>query len=527
MSLSKLTTFVQIHFEEFFFFLLLALAFSVPTSRLLTSMSEFGLFFLFLIDCRYRLKIKRFIQNRTAVLLSFLYLMLLLGLIFTSDFQSAFKDLRIQLPLFLLPFLFSGAKALNKKRALWVLMAFILGVLYVGIFSSVESWFSHQDLKSILSDRFIKHMRYSLEINLALFSLLLMVFTEYKKRGIQIMFLIIALFFAFFIFRMGALFAYVLFFILLLFLGLYALFHTKKWRFLIALMAFVSIFLTVSYLIYPLAKNYFQEKVPLNIQTLDKVSLNGNPYYFNKDYSLENGKLIYVYVCEKELRAAWNHHSTISYDGLDKKGQELKATLIRYMTSLDLRKDSLGFSRLSKADIQHIENGIANIQYTTKNAFEVRLMQFAFEWEQLQNKPNPSGYSFGQRREYWKVAFYQIKKAWFLGYGTGDIDAVMQQGYKETHSLLNSKFWFRPHNQFLSIELRYGIWGFFLFVFTLFYPPLFQKAFKNPYYLLFFISVFTSFLVEDVFDTQSGVSYFAFFNTFFLLLWPKAESLKE
>ncbi len=527
MSLSKLSRFVQIHFEEYFFFLLLALAFSVSTSRLLTSMSEFGLFFLFLAEGRYYLKIKQFIQNKTALLLSFLFLMLLLGLVFTSNFQAAFKDLRIQLPLLLLPFLFSAAKPLNKKKALWVLMAFILGVLYASLFSRVENWIGHQDLKSILSDRFIKHMRFSLEINLAFFSLLLMAFTESKKRGIQIMLLIIALFLAFFIFWMGALFAYVLFFVLFLFLGFYALFHTKKWRFLITLFALVSFFTTVFYLVYPHAKTYFQEKVPLNIQKLDKVSLNGNPYYFNQDYSLENGKPIYVYVCEKELRAAWDNSSAISYDGLDKKGQELKATLIRYMTSLDLRKDSLGFSRLSKLDIQHIENGIANINYTTKNAFEVRLMQFAFEWEQLQNKSNPSGYSFGQRREYWKVAFHQIKKAWFFGCGTGDIDAAMQQGYKETHSLLKSKFWFRPHNQFLSIGLRYGIWGFLLFIFVLFYPPLIQKTFKNPYYILFFISVFTSFLVEDVFDTQSGVSYFAFFNAFFLLLWPKVESLKK
>ena len=52
-------------------------------------------------------RFKAFMHNKVAVIVASMYLMHILGLLYTSDFQYAFKDLRIKLPLLLFPILLS------------------------------------------------------------------------------------------------------------------------------------------------------------------------------------------------------------------------------------------------------------------------------------------------------------------------------------------------------------------------------------------------------------------------------------
>ncbi len=515
-----LSRLAQNYYEEFFFFFLLVMAFSIPTSRLVMSMSQIALASLWVLDMRYREKLALFFKNKAALILSFLFALHLIGLFYTSDFDAAFKDLRIKLPLLLLPLFFSSAVKFNKKKAHWIIYTFIAGVIYASLFTSIEHWISGEDIKSILSDRFIKHMRFSLSINLAIFSLFLLLFSAWKKVWQRVLTVLIVLWLFVFMLKMGALSAYVIFALLFVFLLIYALTQTSGKKFIFsAITLFITLFVG-SYFVLFLVEPSFLKGGTIEIIPLDKKTAQGNNYSHKPTSLKENGKLIYEYVCEKELNKQWNNRSELSFYGRDKKGQELKATLIRYLTSLDLRKDSLGLSQLSAQDIANVENGIANISYTTKSEFEVRLMRLTFELEQIKNNPSPDGYSFAQRREYWKVSWHMIKKAWLFGSGTGDNSAKMQEGYKETNSKLSPELWFHPHNQFLSFWLSFGVVGLLLFLFILFYPPFYYRAFKNPFYWLFFLTVLISFFIEDLLETQSGVTYFAFFNAFFLMLWP-------
>ena len=77
-----------------------------------------------------------------------------------------------------------------------------------------------------------------------------------------------------------------------------------------------------------------------------------------KDTTTENGFFLWENIAQKELERTWNRKSKrISFNSKDKKNQPVKATLYRFLTSKGLNKDSVGLSKLTKNEIQKIENG--------------------------------------------------------------------------------------------------------------------------------------------------------------------------
>ncbi|NJK85175.1 MAG: hypothetical protein HC906_03650 [Bacteroidales bacterium] len=96
---------------------------------------------------------------------------------------------------------------------------------------------------------------------------------------------------------------------------------------------------------------------------------------------IENGYYIWLYVCDQELEEEWNKISQLPFNGQDKRGQELRHTLIRYLTSKGLRKDSAGISKLSEKDILAVENGDANVLFTKKLSLYPRLYQIIWEFD--------------------------------------------------------------------------------------------------------------------------------------------------
>jgi Ca2+/Na+ antiporter len=87
----------------------------------------------------------------------------------------------------------------------------------------------------------------------------------------------------------------------------------------------------------------------------------------------------------------------------------------------------------------------------------------------------------------------------------------------------------RAHNQFLSITVAFGLFGLLVFIYVLLSPFILKKI---PDILLYsgFIFIFLlSLLNEDTLETQVGVTFFALFNSFLLLMFPsnKKESGNE
>jgi hypothetical protein len=269
-------------------------------------------------------------------------------------------------------------------------------------------------------------------------------------------------------------------------------------------------------------------KIPeVDIDQLPKTTANGNPYQHNIEIqTLENGNLIWLYVSDAELKKAWNDRSTLDYNGYDKKGQSLRTTLIRYLTSLGYTKDSAGVANLSDKDIAMVENGFANYIYSKKFSIYPRLYQIVWEIDVYKKTGNPSGHSFTQRIEYLKTAFQIIRNHFWIGVGTGDLDDAYKTQYEIMNTPLSKEWQHRAHNQLATFYVTFGILGFLWVLFSLVTAPLLENKFRNLYFLMFFIIVILSMLNEDTLETHAGISFFSFFLSFFLFSVPNSEDLK-
>jgi len=256
---------------------------------------------------------------------------------------------------------------------------------------------------------------------------------------------------------------------------------------------------------------------PVDFNTLEKTTKMGNPYWHDlSNPQIENGGYVWLYVATDELREAWDQRSGFKFDGQDKAGQEIKYTLIRFLTSKGYRKDAEGVSKMTDQEVAMVEDGIASIVYVEKPNLYVRIYKIFWEYNRYKVTRNASGHSVMQRLEFWKVSLAIIRENLVIGVGTGDLDLAFQEEYDKSGSLLEKEFRWHSHNQFLAIFATFGIIGLTWFLFSLIFPVIRLGKFHDYYYLSFFIIVMLSMLTEDTLETQAGVTVFAFFSSFYL-----------
>ena len=123
------------------------------------------------------------------------------------------------------------------------------------------------------------------------------------------------------------------------------------------------------------------------------------------------------------------------------------------------------------------------------------------------------------RKKTWSTSLKLVKEKWITGYGTGLSKKVLQEQYKKDGYDYMYKKNYNSHNQYLQVLLDHGIFGFLIlafFTFGMLYASLKQKDFI---YALFLAIMILNFMTESVLETQSGVIFFAFFNTIFFFQW--------
>jgi hypothetical protein len=218
------------------------------------------------------------------------------------------------------------------------------------------------------------------------------------------------------------------------------------------------------------------------------------------------------------LEASWNKRSKIKYTDKDLKGNEIDFTLIRFLTSKGVRKDEDAVNALSSQEVAAIERGVVNVNYQNISSIEGRIHEIFWELDLYKTSGDPNGHSITQRFEFWKAALGIIKENVLFGVGTGDIKNAFELEYDKMKSPLIKEWRLRSHNQYLSITVAFGIIGLLWFLITLIYPMiLFNKTF-DYLYITFFLIAIVSFFTEDTLETQAGVTFFAFFNSFFLFI---------
>ena len=95
-------------------------------------------------DRGFKAKLSRFWHNTPAVLLVAFYLLHVVGLLWTSDFEYALKDLRVKLPILVMPFVLSSMEPLDRKRFNLVMLVYVLSVFVATLFSRLEYRLLHR-----------------------------------------------------------------------------------------------------------------------------------------------------------------------------------------------------------------------------------------------------------------------------------------------------------------------------------------------------------------------------------------------
>jgi len=509
---------LKLNHRYIYFFGLALLAASLPLSKVTMSIAEIILFANWILEGHFKNRFRVFFRNRIALAISSLFLLHVIGLIYTTDFNYAVFDLKVKVPILLLPLILSTTEALEKKHFKYLLMLFIAAVLSSTLIS-LYNYFTmdYLDIRDICL--FISHIRLSLMTCLSIFILLYFVFKDRDfSLWIKILFIIITLWFAVFLVILESITGLSILFITALFLSVIAVAKMKNMLYKVSIIALAVI---ISAIVFFIIRNIYKEYCSysaVNKNEVRKFTSLGNPYSHDTlNTETENGNYVYWNVNQNELRASWNKRSIYKYDSLDRKGQYLKYTLMRFLTSKGYYKDADGVSKLTNEEVHSIENGIASVNYLQAKSFRTRIYETFWELENFSVNSNPNGHSVMQRLEYWKASLGIIRDNLFFGVGTGDMNIAFAQQYDKMKSPLEKKWRLRSHNQFLSITVGFGLFGLLWFLICLIYPFFYKWVRKDYFYIVFFIIAILSMTAEDTIESQAGLTFFVFFNTLFLL----------
>ncbi len=509
-----------------YYFSLIILVIGMPLSKFMMSISQLIMFGNWVLEGNLKNKFIQFLNNKPAVILSSLLILHFIGLIYTSNFADAFLDIKIKIPLFALPLIISTSPSLSEKIFNSILKLFIAAVIFGTIISTLILLdVIHRPIVDIRGiSIFISHIRFALLICVAVFISGYFVYLS-KGKYYKIMWAVIILWLITSLILMESLTGVIILSITLFVMMIYKISTAKKTmlKYGVLILIMVGIFFVCS----SISKMINERNI--NIETvdynkLDKYTSHGNLYAYSATTKLtENGHLIWIYFCESELIESWNKRSALKYTSKDNKGNPMSYTLVRFLTSKGLRKDADAVASLSDEEIKSIERGVPNVNYQSISNIKGRIYETMWEIDLYKNTGDANGHSLTQRFEYWKVALSIIKENILFGVGTGDVQNSFDKKYVQMKSKLAPEWRLHSHNQYLSIAVAFGLTGLAWFLITLFYPMVKLKLTFDYLYITFFIISLVSFFTEDTLETQAGVTFYGFLNSFLLFARQKRK----
>ncbi len=499
----------------FFLFGIVSMGFGIMMGAVPTSVPQFILLINWLLEGGFHENWRRIRYNRVFWATELIFLIHVIGMFYTSDLNEGFKDLQIKLPLLILPVVFFSSTPLTQKEIRLALQAFLIGCLINTLWSLFYSMGLHDTLSARKVSRFMSHIRLGLYLNIALL-VCLKLFSSEKRKVLKWIYVLLFVYFLATMLTMGLATGLFIFVLLLLAIVIYA---TSKLK---PIYTLVVLFLSI--LGFYAGWNYV--KRIYNNQHIAKTSSNnefkqfsaaGNMYLlFDSLGRKENGFYIQRNIQLDELQRVWNRRNPLDSFSIRVHQYNLKRyeALIRYLAGKGLAKDSVGVMSLSAEDIRNISNNIPNHNFNNWSFIHQRVYELVNEYDDLTEKRNVNGNSVTMRYYFWKAAVFSIQQNFWFGTGTGDVKNTMLKSYKDSNSPLNAEWQKRPHNQFLTIAVAFGVLGLTGFLFSLLYP-LFRLYHRvSPIYLGFLFVCLLSFLSEDTLETQAGATFFSFFNTF-------------
>lgn len=496
------------------------IAFFLPISEYISNAAIFLLLTNWIVELGFKEKWNKIRRNISIPLFLLIFATHLVWLIASKNMEYGFHDLKIKLPLLALPVIIGTSKAISRKLIDLIVGVFIFGVListlaglfvYFGVVENPNPY----NVRNIAY--FVSHIRLSLMVALSILILFYFIIERRIIIGYRIIPLtfVIVWFVGFLIMIQGITGLMSLVVAGLVSVGVKAYREKQKAKkYIYYIVVFGLPFFILGYLTLQIKSFYTPIEGADEIRTYTQ---NGNQYYHDKESGLiENGNLIYINICDKELYSEWNKRSEFTLDGLDGREQSLLHSLIRYLASKGLTKDAEGISQLSDEDIRHIENGHTNYRFVKKNSFNKRIYNIIWQIDVYAKGGNPSGHSITQRFEYLKAGLILSKRNILFGTGTGDVDDAYKALYIEKKSQLDSKYRHRAHNQFMTFFVSFGAIGALLCFIGFFFPVALDFKFNNYYFAVFILIAILSMLSDDTLETTTGVVFISYFYSLFL-----------
>jgi heme/copper-type cytochrome/quinol oxidase subunit 2 len=482
----------------------------------------------YLAEGQYVQKWNAFKSNWPVLLYVGLFVLHIVGLLWTTDVDFAARDIQIKLPLLALPIIFGTSRKLPSSLFEWILLFFIATSLLSSIVGAVI-YFGHtqpgDDYRQM--SPYMSHIRLSLMMGVAVISCLYLFIRSRQFEKVKIVLLVVGVWLLAYLFMLRAMSGIVAVFgafvvMLWVFSSRKALPYAKQ----IKMGVVVSIVASLVYL--TIQVNQFYKFESFDVATADTHTPYGEVYQHQPQLkAVENGHYVYNYIAHNELATTWDSISEVPSNGKDARGQYLHFTLLRYLTSKGLRKDRDGVLALNHLDIWAIENGIANVRYL--NSKNINTLVYGYIWETYNyfNGHNPQGNSIGQRFLFWKLGYQIFKENWLIGVGTGDLQLAFNEQYTTLPFEVDEKYQLRAHNQYLTMFVAFGLFGGLYFLITLLSVYTVKQSRQSYLFMGTYVIFLISMLDEDTLETQFGVTFALFFSFLFLYQQPRVEEAEE
>jgi len=493
--------------------MLMSLAFVLPFSEALVSIITVLIFAFSWIVISPKEKFSYSRNNPFPLFPAGVFLLYLIWATGTQHSANAIDEIRRNIFWFLIPMAIAYLP-LKREQLNRILYAFVAGVIISSLVALVRWYFrGSMGITDIREATLNPHIGHSLLVNFALFFLATQFF-RYLKSGWKIhqiarfaglLFLFI---FNIWLHSLLGLFTLLTSLIILPFFTYHEI-PVKRRKFIWGgvLVLLIIPFLMIGSELY----RQYHTTMPKPGQVA-KFTANGNLYHNDFTNTLrENGHFIYLNICLPELQKEWNKRSSLNFRSTDANGFPVKSTIIRYLTSKGLTKDSVGVSQLSNEDIHYIAEGFANYRYVPgRMNLKARIYQTIWELDAFRMNGNPNNKSLVQRWEYTRAALSIIGKHPFFGAGTGNEKTAFTQILSQQNPELKPENFSHAHNQYLNYLVTFGIAGFVILMFLLVYPLIRVRKF-SPLLLFFLLNIGLANLGDDNLQTHTIRTFFVLF----------------
>ena len=444
--------------SKLFFYSLLFIALTIPFQWKYLSFSAgitmLGLVWFF--GGNLTQKIKKFINNPYAILLSGLYIIYLISILYSENKEYAYTDLLLKLPLLLFPLFLSTTDSLNNSQYKSVLRTFAISTFFAAIATlligyynytqtGLTKYFFYHDLTIFMHSAY-----YALYTLFAIAIFIYLYFKEENKKS-KIAYSSMAFGLSIFLFLLSSRMQIIIFVTLLTLFIIVRAFQKKRilTGILVLFLSYACIFLLVTQM----------PKTSARLQQTKAHIKNINYAKTNNDARVQIWSAATNVIKKNYLFGT----------GIGDAKDEL-VSQYKFLSSNNSDKEKVIDGKI--IEIQNNEKWFSHIkEKAIENNISVEDQLFA--------------------------------------------DAIFVLGDTQSRYKYFIKKGYNYHSQFLQTLSTVGLLGFFFLFFSLLIPA-YSLGLKNSNFLLlgFFFMVFVSFITESMLERQAGVILYAFFSSF-------------